>query len=83
VGKIPVETLAEQMYRTVAESPGKKLKAGDLTAAMIARYGEEACTRGDCRRALRLLIESGRCVYGYFGGAHIQLPHAGRTAPDV
>ena len=35
--KIPIETLAEDMFRMVEECAGKKnLKAGDLTKAMIA-----------------------------------------------
>ena len=74
--KIPIETLAEEMYRMVADSAGKKnLKAGDLTKAMIAKLGEDACDKDDCKQAIRQLIDSGRCVYGYFGGSYIQLPH--------
>ena len=75
MAKIPVETLAEDMYQMVAEYQGKKnLKAGDLTKAMIAKYGEEACSKDDCRQAIRILIDSGRCVYSYLGGSYIQLP---------
>lgn len=72
---IPVETLAEDMYQVVAEYAGKKnLKPGDLSKAMIAKHGEAACTKEDCKLALRVLIESGRCVYSYLGGSYIQLP---------
>ena len=73
--KIPIETVAEEMYKLVAEYAGKKnFKAGDLTKAMIAKYGEEACGKDDCKQAIRILMDSGRCVYGYFGGSYIQLP---------
>ncbi|MFB3826913.1 MAG: hypothetical protein ACE15B_09095 [Bryobacteraceae bacterium] len=73
--KIPVETIADDMYAMVAEYMGKKnLKAGDLTKAMLAKYGEEACSKDDCRQAIRLLMDSGRCVYAYLGGSYIQLP---------
>ncbi len=72
---IPVETLAEDMYQVVAEYAGKKnLKPGDLSKAMIAKHCEAACTKEDCKLALRVLIESGRCVYSYLGGSYIQLP---------
>lgn len=73
--KVPVAVLADDMYQLVSECAGKKnLKAGDLTKAMIAKHGEEACTKDDCKLAIRELIESGRCVYSYLGGSYIQLP---------
>ncbi len=70
------------MYRLVGESAGKKnLKAGDLTKAMIAKHGE-VCTKDDCKQAIRLLIDSERCVYSYFGGSFIELPHKEGAAPE-
>lgn len=73
--KVSVEALAEDMYQMVAEYAGKKnLKPGDLTKAMIAKHGESNCTKDDCKLAIRLLTESGRCVYSYLGGSYIQLP---------
>lgn len=72
---VPVETLAEEMYQLITECAGKKnLKAGDLTKAMIARHGDAACCKDDCKRAIRILIDSGRCIYSYLGGSYIQLP---------
>jgi hypothetical protein len=72
---VSVDTLAEEMLQLVTECAGKKnLKAGDLTKAMIAKHGEQACSKDDCKKAIRQLIDSGRCVYGYFGGSYIQLP---------
>jgi hypothetical protein len=71
---VPVETLAEEMYQLVAECAGKKnLKSGDLTKAMIAKHGEAACSKEDCKKAIRILIDSGRCIYSYFGGSFIVL----------
>jgi hypothetical protein len=71
----PIETIAEDMYQLITECTGKKnLKAGDLTKAMIAKHGEAACSKDDCKKAIRLLIDSGRCVYSYLGGSYIQLP---------
>jgi hypothetical protein len=72
---VPIETIAEEMYQLVAECAGKKnLKAGDLTKAMIAKYGEAGCTKDDCKQAIRILMDSARCVYAYLGGSYIQLP---------
>ncbi len=72
---VPVETLAEEIYQLVAECAGKKnLKAGDLIKEMIARHGEAACSKDDCKKAIRILIDSGRCIYSYLGGSYIQLP---------
>jgi hypothetical protein len=82
MGMVSIEILAEDMFTLVTECAGKKnLKAGDLTKAMIARHGEESCTKDDCRQAIRLLIDSGRCVYSYFGGSFIQLPPKEDSAP--
>jgi len=72
---IPIEQLAEEMYKMVVEYKGKKnLKASDLTKAMIAKFGEENVSKEDCKQAIRQLIDSGRCVYSYIGGSYITLP---------
>ena len=51
--------------RWSTEYQGKKnLKAGDLTKAMIEKFGEADCNKDDCaRHAIRQLMDSGRCVY--------------------
>ena len=80
---VTVEALADDMYQMVAETQGKKnLKAGDLTKAMIAKHGEGNCTKDDCKLAIRQLMESSRCVYSYFGGSYITLPHKEGAAPE-
>ena len=72
---ISADLLADEMYQMIAQYAGKRnLKAGDLTKEMIARHGEAACSKDDCKHAIRLLIDSGRCVYSYLGGSYIQLP---------
>jgi len=63
MGEIAIETLAEEMYQMVAECAGKKnLKATDLTKEMIAKHGEGACDKEDCKKAIRLLIAAGRLL---------------------
>ena len=82
MGEISIEAVAEEMYQMVAEYAGKRnLKAGDLTKALIAKHGEETCSKEDCKKAIRLLIDSGRCVYSYLGGSYIQLPPKQDAAP--
>ena len=72
---IPIDRLAEEVFQLVAECAGKKnLKAGDIIKEMIARHGEVACNKDECKKAIRILIDSGRCIYSYLGGSYIQLP---------
>ena len=69
------EQLADEMFALVQECAGKrKLKAGDLTKAMIAKHGEAACDKDACKKAIRILIDSSRCIYTYLGGSYIELP---------
>jgi hypothetical protein len=83
MGEVSIEALAEEMYQMVAEYAGKKnLKAGDLTKALIAKHGEGNCSKDDCKKAIRLLIDSSRCVYSYLGGSYIQLPPKPEAAPE-
>lgn len=80
---VPVETISEEMFNMVTEYQGKKnLKALDLTKAMIAKYGDAECSKDDCKHAIRQLMDSGRCVYSYFGGSFITLPHKEGAAPE-
>jgi hypothetical protein len=79
---VALEAIADAMYAMVAESAGKKsLKPADLIKAMVARYGETECSKVDCKQALRLLIDSGRCVYSYFGESYVTLPHKEGAEP--
>jgi hypothetical protein len=82
MGEISVETLAEEMYQMVAECAGKRnLKPLDLIKATVGKHGEGGCDIEDCRKAIRLLIDSGRCIYTYFGASYIQLPPKEDAAP--
>ena len=75
MAEITVEKLAEEMYAYIAECEGKRnLKAGDITKAMIAKFGDAQCNKDLCKQAIRILIDGGRCVYSYLGGSYIQLP---------
>jgi hypothetical protein len=70
-----VEEVADAMYKLVQEANGlKKLKPMDLTKAMRGLYGDEV-DKPMCKAAIKQLIDSGKCVYTYFGGSYIELPH--------
>jgi len=75
------EEVADAMYEMVSEYQGKKkFKAGDLIKAMIQKYGEDQVDKKFCKGAIRILMDSGRCVYTYFGGSFIEVPpEAGTT----
>jgi hypothetical protein len=78
----PIEEIADAMYKLVAEAQGvKKLKPMDLVKAMIQLFGDEV-DKKSCKQAIKILINSGRCVYTYFGGSYIELPHKEAAAND-
>jgi len=72
---VTAEAVAEAMYQMVTEAAGvKKLKPTDLFKAMMEHFGPERCSKETCKEALRHLMDSGRCVYTYFGGSFVELP---------
>ncbi|HSW31198.1 MAG TPA: hypothetical protein VLH75_17055 [Longimicrobiales bacterium] len=73
---VSAEQVADAMYELVKECQGKKkLKALDLTKAMEQRFGDD-CDKATCKAAIRSLVDSGRCIYTYFGGSYIEIPPA-------
>ena len=81
---VPMDELQNEIFKMVQEDMGKKqLKAKDITNAMIQKFGEEKCSKEACKEAIRTLIDSGKLVYGYFGGSSsIQVPHKEGAEPD-
>jgi hypothetical protein len=72
---VTVDELAEAMFRVISDAQGvRKLKPTDVSKAMIERFGPDRCSRDACKQAIRLLVDSGRCIYTYFGGSYIELP---------
>jgi hypothetical protein len=72
---IAVEELAEAMFRMISDAQGvRKLKPNDVSKAMIEQFGPDRCSREACKEAIRTLVDSGRCIYTYFGGSYIELP---------
>lgn len=70
-----VDDIAQAMYKMVEEASGlKKLKPMDLTKAMMELYGDEV-DKKMCKAAIRQLVDTGKCVYTYFGGSFLEIPH--------
>jgi hypothetical protein len=70
-----VEEIADAMFKMVKDATGmKKLKPTDLTKAMRELYGDDV-DKQMCKDAIKQLVNSGRCVYTYFGGSFLELPH--------
>ena len=76
------EGIEQEMYAMVAHAGNSKVVTpSDLVKTLMARHPDDL-TRRRCRQALRRLIESGRCVYTYFGGSFVELPHREGAAND-
>ncbi len=77
-----VEEVAEAMFEMVKDAAGlKQLKPMDLIKGMRTLFGDEV-DKKLCKEAIKQLINSGRCVYTYFGGSFIELPHREGAAND-
>ena len=77
------DEVADAMFKLVEEAQGlKKLKATDLRKAVIEIFGDDEVDKKACKLAIKQLIDSGRCVYTYFGGSYIELPHREAAAND-
>ena len=76
------DEVADAMYQLVEQAHGvKKLKAMDLTKSMKEMFGDEV-DKKLCKLAIKQLVDSGKCVYTYFGGSYIELPHREAAAND-
>ncbi len=70
-----VEEVSNAMYKLIKDSMGqKKWKATDLNKAVVELFGDK-CDKALAKSAIRDLVESGKCVYTYFGGSFIEIPH--------
>jgi hypothetical protein len=75
MSEVTIDQIADAMFELVKSTYGKKnLKPMDVTKAMIDQFGEDAVDKKMCKKALRELIDSGRCTYKYAGGSYVTLP---------
>ena len=72
---ITVDEAAEAMFKLIKDAAGlKKYKAMDLQKALAELYPNRV-DKNLGKAAIKQLIDSGRCVYTYFGGSYIEIPH--------
>jgi len=77
-----VDEIADAMQKMVEDAQGmKKLKPMDLVKAMVQLFGDEV-DKKLCKKAIKQLVDSGRCVYTYFGGSFIEVPRKEGAAND-
>lgn len=75
MAEVTIDEIADAMYELVKSTQGKKdLKPMDVTKAMIEKFGEDNVDKSMCKKALRQIMDSGRCVYKYAGGSYVTLP---------
>ncbi len=75
MAEVTIDQIADAMYELVESTHGKKnLKPMDVTKEMIEQFGEDNVDKRMCKKALRLLMDSGRCTYKYAGGSYVTLP---------
>ena len=80
---LTTDELAEAMFGMISDAAGvRKLKPMDVTKAMIERFGPERCSKETCKEAIRQLVDSGRCIYTYFGGSYIEVPRPEAEASE-
>lgn len=68
-----MEEIADAMFKMVEADAGKvRYKPRDLEKAMKKQF--DGVSKQDCKAALKNLMDSGRLVYGYYGGVSVELP---------
>ena len=68
------EELVEFCFNLVEKAQGKKnLKAMDLQKAVLKAHPDQ--DKNTVKFGIKELIDGGRCVYTYFGGSFIEIPH--------
>jgi hypothetical protein len=73
--ELRVGEVSDAMYKLIKESMGqKKWKATDLIKAANELFGDR-CDKALAKSAIKDLIENSKCVYTYFGGSYIEIPH--------
>lgn len=74
-----LEEVANAMFKLVKEGAGlKKYKSTDLMKAAKELF--PGVDKNLTKDAVKHLVDSGRCVYTYFGGSFVEIPHKEASA---
>ncbi|MGO9016129.1 MAG: hypothetical protein ACLQF0_14255 [Dissulfurispiraceae bacterium] len=66
------EEIEKKIYELVEKSVGKKkLKSSDIQKTISTETG---VSRDEVKAALRVLVDSGKLIYTYFGGSFVEIP---------
>jgi MarR-like DNA-binding transcriptional regulator SgrR of sgrS sRNA len=72
---VQMNELCDAIYDLIKTTYGKKnLKPMDVTKEMIAKFGDDNCSKRDVKNALREMVDSGKLTYKYEGGSYVTLP---------
>ena len=73
---VTIDQVADAMFELVSSMKGTRdLKPMDVSKQMMEKFGDDV-DKKMCKKALRLLIDSGRLTYKYAGGSFVTLPEA-------
>jgi len=77
-----MEEVSAAMLKIVKDATAvkKKLKAMDLIKAVRQLYPD--VDKKLAKNAVKNLVDTGECVYTYFGGSFVELPHREASAND-
>jgi hypothetical protein len=69
------QEVADKMYEFIKEARGKKkYTPRELQSMALQVFGDEA-DKKTCKQAVKMLTDSGRCVYsGYGGTSYVEIP---------
>ena len=68
--------VADAIYELVKENFGKKkFRPTEINREMAAKFGKENVPKPLMKQAMREVIESGRCIYTFYSGTYVELPH--------
>lgn len=71
------------IYELVEAALGKKkLKYRDIEKEVFKKY-PNTYTKNEVKMAVKWLIDNGHCVYTYFGGSYIEIPHEEGAAKKI
>lgn len=74
-----LEQIADAMFKLIKDSAGiKKYKSTDLMKAAAELF--PGVDKKLTKDAVKLLVDDGRCVYTYFGGSFVEIPHKEASA---
>ncbi len=67
---LAMQTLADDMYKMVAEIDGiARCKPQDIFKEMIERYKDKGVSKKDCKKALKTLIQTEKLTYTVLNGS--------------